>query len=140
MTATVPSPNDRASIAARAVASGPGGYSSPAARSIRSAGSVSCGRFELTGSGLGRLVADLGERRGHARVELIDERIDVLPARRRKRTANHHVDIAVGEGVHCFLDRTCVPEAVGHDVVNGALGTLQNEPEPATHEGQDGSV
>src|SRR5690242_6269808 len=125
MTATVPSPNDRASIAARAVASGPGGLSSPAARAVRRAGSASCGRFELTGSGLGRLVSDLGERRGHARVEIIDERIDVLPARWCKRTTSHHVDIAVGEGVHRFLDRAWVPESVGHDVVDGALGTLQ---------------
>src|SRR4051812_32352655 len=97
MMATVASPNERASIWASAVASGLGELSSPAARSARSVGSARRGSFELTGVRLGQLMADLGERRSHARVEIIDEGVEVFLARGWKRPSDDHLDVAVGE-------------------------------------------
>src|SRR5665647_28939 len=140
MMSTVPSPNERASIAASAVASGPGAFSSPAASSVRSAGSASDGGFELTGGGLGQSMADFCERGGHARVEIIDEAVDLLLRRRRKGSAYHDGDVAVCEGVYRFLDRSRVPESIAHDIVNRAVGSAEDQFESAAHERTNASV
>src|SRR4051812_18248579 len=140
MMATVPAPKDRASIAARVVASWPGGLSSPAASSARSSASARGGCFELTGGLTRQLLADLGERRSHARVEVIDELVDVFLVGCRKRSADDHFDPAVREGVNRLVDRSCVPEPIAHDVINRSFCPLQKELEPATHEGEKISV
>ena len=73
-------------------------------------------------------------------MELVDEFVDVLLVGRRQRSPDDDAHVAVREGMYGFPDRPCVPEAIRNDIIDWALSSLQNEPQPATHEGQDGSV